>query len=293
MNKENRVKLGIVGILFVICILIFLIVYFNKGKNETINNEKNNPFQMQDVVEYSAFFSVVNDINKYLFYNYSKNSTALYQVLNKEFVTKNNLNTSNVLTKLELFENNVTFKAMQMYYEENGNNILYYVIGNLLVSNYEEMEVIKENVKLFVLVDYRSLSYSIYPIHEDIEEIPIQNKEQSIVLNAYNEMQASGVVTDHYICSLYYADYLDKLNKNMDETYNLLEEDFKNKNYSNQEKYVRFMKDKIENISSDMKSCNISTKNNKRVYTINDSNNNSFTFIEEAIMDYKVSFRIK
>lgn len=287
MSKENRVKIGIVAFLFLICFIVITIVYFNRKETEQ-PKEENLPFNMQRVTEYNIFFSVVNNINQYLYYNSSSNSVALYNILNSEYISENNITLNNVLTKLELYKNSVSFKAKNMFVEENSNNNLYYVLGDIIESEFEDTVVIKENAKFFILIDYSNISVSIYPVNKEIDSIPIQNKTQSIILNSYNQLQASGLVTENYICNLYYSDFVNRLVENLDETYDLLE----NKSNVNKEDYIKYMNNNLGNINLEITSCNVSTSNNRRVYTIRDANNNSFTFTEESIMNYKVNFHI-
>ena len=121
----------------------------------------------------------------------------------------------------------------------------------------------------------------------DLETIPINM--DNLPLNSFNEIEASNIVTNDYICNLYYSSYIDKLVNNIDESYELLEDDFKNKNFANKEKYIEFMNNKLKSISLDIKNCTKTTRNDKRIYTIFDGNN-TFNFIEESIMNYRVSF---
>lgn len=293
MSKESSIKIGIVSLFFFICIVIFLIVYVNKKENHKIPEENNLPFQMQKVTDYTFFFSVVNTMNQYLNYNSSKNNIALYNFLNKEFITENKVDINNIFTKLEMYENHPSFKAKEMYYEENKQNNLYYVVGDIIVEEFEDSTTIKENAKFFVQIDYSNLSVSIYPLEKETNEIPIHNKEQSILLNEYNSMQSSALITDNYICNLYFSDYMEKLIDHVEDSYNLLEDDFKANHYANKEDYIHYINSKINTISLEIANCTLTNKNSQRVYTIRDANGNSFSFIENSIMNYKVNFRIK
>lgn len=292
MSKENKVKIFIVLVLLSICCITFFIVYLNKKEKTLEIQPNNNPFSLQDVVEYSSFFSINNDLNEYLKYNYYQESNALFELLNKEYITKNNITKDNILTKLKLYDETVSIKTKNMYYEENGNIQLYYVIGDIISTLYDEINVIEENVKFFITVDYDTMAFNIYPIYDEINEIPMENKFPNILLNQYNGIKPSGIVTDNFICNLYYSDYLDKLNNDIASSYNLLAEEFKNKNYSDKDKYESFIKEKLTNISYDIATCNKVVKENKRIYTIKDVNNNIFNITEEKIMNYKVDFRL-
>ena len=291
MTKENKVKFGIAGLFLFICCILFLIVYLNTNEEQP-NLDNNNPFQMEKVTEYTYFFSVISTINQYLNYSSAKNSIGLYNLLDDEYKIAKNITNTNILSKLTLYENTPSFKAKEMYFEQNGSNNLYFTTGDIMVTEFEESKVIKENAKFFVIIDYNNLSVSIYPVEEDLEEIPIVNKEKSISLNSNNHMSSTSFVTESYICNLYFSDFLEKLVTNTLDSYQRLEEDFMNTNYPSKESYEQFIQNNLESISMEISSCNLSTKNKERTYKLVDANNNTFIFREESIMNYKVSFQI-
>lgn len=293
MNKENTVKFIIAGLLFLICCLVIIIVSIYKNEHQIEDNTERFPFDMQLVTEYSSFFSVANTLNQYLYYNSTKNNIAIYNLLNEEYIEKNNITLDNIFTKIETYINTPNIKVKKMYYEENDSNYLFYVIGDIILSEFDEIKVLKADIKFFVLMDYTNMTISIYPYNYEEGEIPIQNKKPNISKNNYNEVQPSGVITDNYICNLYFSDYGNKLINNLEDSYELLEESFKNKNYADKEKFINFMNSKIDDISMEIISCNGSNKEKQRIYTIKDANNNTFTFIEDSIMNYKVIFNIK
>lgn len=291
MTKENKVKFGIAGLFLFICCILFLIVYLNTNEEQP-NLDNNNPFQMEKVTEYTYFFSVISTINQYLNYSSAKNSIGLYNLLDDEYKIAKNITNTNILSKLTLYENTPSFKAKEMYFEQNSSNNLYFTTGDIMVTEFEESKVIKENAKFFVIIDYNNLSVSIYPVEEDLEEIPIVNKEKSISLNSNNHMSSTSFVTESYICNLYFSDFLEKMVTNTLDSYQRLEEDFMNTNYPSKESYEQFIQNNLESISMEISSCNLSTKNKERTYKLVDANNNTFIFREESIMNYKVSFQI-
>lgn len=288
--KENNVKITIASLFFLLCFIVILLVYFFQKPNNLKKEET--PFKMNIVTEYASFFSVLNDINQYVKYNSLRDNIATYNVLNREYIEKNGINTSNVFDKLELYQDNVSLKIKEMYYEENESNFLYYVIGDIIAILYDETELVKKDVKFFVSVDYDNTAFSLYPVLSDIEEIPLANKWSSVILNSYNGIQASGIVTNNYICNLYFSDYVMKLSTNIHESYELLEEYFKVHNYKNKEDYISYINNNLEKISLEINTCNMKTRDGQRIYTITDKNNNTFNFVEESIMNYKVNFKM-
>lgn len=293
MTQENKVKIGIVLGLFLICLILILIVFFHTSKEETPNPKEEIPFAMTPVTEYNTYFSVLNNLNQYLFYVSSKNNIAVYNALARDYIAKNNINSNNVLEKINTIEENVSIKAKEMYYKEENNNYIYFVKGDLLTSLYEEIKMVKKDSQFLVILDYTNLLMAIYPLNEEeLNNLPLEQENAKIIPNSYNQMLSSGLITDDYICNLYYSDYFNQLMENVSLTYELLDEEPKQYLYPNKEEYVEFISGKLENISPTITNCKKTMYNGKRVYNVTDEKENHFTFTENSIMNYKVKFSL-
>ena len=85
--------------------------------------------------------------------------------------------------------------------------------------------------------------------------------------------------------------YVAKINNNED-TYYLLSDDFRRKQYPKKDNYLSFMANNKDKLNYQVYSCS-SLSGTSHVYEVKDMNFNSYTFIEESIMNYKVEFTIK
>ena len=197
MTRENKVKIGII-ITFIIIFIISLFIYnfFHKSKVEEIN-----PYGMQDVMEYGMFFSSVNNINKYLFYAYSKNTQALLNILNKDYIQSNNINSSNILTKLDTINVSCFFQAKKMYYKEINNNYIYYILGDIIADGHDKPTIYKENVEYLLTVDYTNFAVEIYPLKENDskKDLPITETKINILKNNYNSFEKQMIIFVIYI----------------------------------------------------------------------------------------------
>ena len=292
--KKNKVK-KIVGVSLVFGI-IFLIVAFlfhmNKEENVPSEYEENlnyytKLFDMEYVVDYPSFFSVVNDLNKYL--SSLDEQDVLYNLLSKEYLTEKNITLNNVLDRVKKYENNdnLNIRVKSMSYKVINDNYVYFAIGDIYQNNFDTLDLIEENVKFLVAVDYETLAYSIYPI-EDFQLTELPFKTISILNNNDNQMQGSKVITEDYICNLYYSLFYNQITKDVAETYDLTSKDFSGRRFNSKDEYVNYMKDKVDKISPNIYDCSLASGGEKRIYVIKDYNYNIYTFTEKSIMNYEV-----
>ena len=295
MKKNKIIRFCIViGIFLMIFGIVFLTNSLTK-KNQNIYQEpepEKIPYDMQTVTEYSYFFSVVNILNKYLGYLADQNTEALYQVLHPDYQSLNKINDSNLYNNVGNFKDKIlSFKAKIMAYKTYNNCYLYYVKGDIINNNFEDSNILKNNAMFLVNIDYDNLSYAIYPLNDISEDLPIKEPELEITLNNYNELQGSNIITEDYICNLYLNDFIEKINNNPSDTYSLLNNDFRKKQYPTIEDYLNFISNHKDKFNSQVYSCS-SLSGTSHVYEVKDMNFNSYTFTEESIMNYKVEFTI-
>lgn len=292
MAKENKVKFGIVAFVIILSLILIIFAFHLAQDHNSENND--NPYKMEKVTEYGIFFSIVNNINKYLFYSYSKNSSALINILNKDYLKKNNITISNVLSKIANYENSPSFKAKEIYFKDIDDNYLCYAKGDIVYEEYEGIVTYKENVDFLILLDYTNFTIEIYPLdlNSNKEELPLVISKIAIAKNSYNSLETSKIITNDYICNLYYAEFYMTLVNDINKSYSLLDNDFKKENFNTLTEFQTYWQDNISKINSNIKSCSMSEMDGLRYYTIIDSNNNSFEFRENKIMDYSVKFTI-
>ena len=296
MKKKKIIRFSIIMVIFLVIFgIVFLINSLNK-KNINTNYQEPEPevipYEMEPVEEYSYFFSIVNILNNYLNYVHDKNNEALLQILHSEYLDLYKINDSNLYDNLGNFEDGLqlSFKAKIMDYKMYDNRYLYYVKGEIIENNFEDSKVVSNDVMFLVNVDYDNVTYAIYPLNYLYEILPINEPEKEISLNNYNELIGSNIITKEYICNLYLDDFIDKIN-NDEDTYHLLSDDFRKKQYPKKDDYLSFMANNKDKLNYQVYSCN-SLSGTSHVYEVKDMNFNSYTFTEESIMNYKVEFTI-
>ncbi len=299
MQKKKIIRFGIVILIFLI---IFGIVFvINKFSNVEIpskeeKKEEEIPYEMTLVDNYSNFFSVVNILNKYLDDIKNQETEKLLNTLHSEYILNYKINRDNIYDVLNIKSDSLqlTFKVKHMTYKtyDNFNRYLYYVKGDIIEDNFDDSKVLKEGVMFLVNIDYENITYGIYPLDYLYKVLPIINPDKPIISNTDNIVSGSNVITKEYICSLYLSDFIEKITSNVDDTYVLLDKDFRNKEYAKKSKYVNYMNNNKDKLNSQVYSCS-SLSGNNHVYEVKDMNYNTYIFREKSIMNYTIEFNLK
>lgn len=269
----------------IVCLVIVVLVL--------ILNHKSNSDKLETVNEYNTFFTVTSYVNDYISNISNQDSSSLYDVLYSDYIDKKNITLNNIYDNIEKYPINSSVKVTKMEYVKVKNDYIYYVEGKVNQITFDGKQEIDDNFKVVVITDFDTLSFAIYPLQENdnykktidsIKKIEIEN-------NKNNKIKNSSLVSKEQICVFYLSDYVDKLNNNIEEAYNLLSDQQK-KQYT-LDKYKEFINANIDKITTDADKCSLELSGTNRVYTVIDINKNKYTFTEKNIMNYNVSLYLE
>ena len=269
----------------IVCLVIVVLVL--------ILNHKSNSDKLETVNEYNTFFTVTSYVNDYINNISNQDSSSLYDVLYSDYIDKKNITLNNIYDNIEKYPINSSVKVTKMEYVKVKNDYIYYVEGKVNQITFDGKQEIDDNFKVVVITDFDTLSFAIYPLQENdnykktidsIKKIEIEN-------NKNNKIKNSSLVSKEQICVFYLSDYVDKLNNNLEEAYNLLSDQQK-KQYT-LDKYKEFINANIDKITTDADKCSLELSGTNRVYTVIDINKNKYTFTEKNIMNYNVSLYLE
>lgn len=269
----------------IVCLVIVVLVL--------ILNHKSNSDKLETVNEYNTFFTVTSYVNDYINNISNQDSSSLYDVLYSDYIDKKNITLNNIYDNIEKYPINSSVKVTKMEYVKVKNDYIYYVEGKVNQITFDGKQEIDDNFKVVVITDFDTLSFAIYPLQENdnykktidsIKKIKIEN-------NKNNKIKNSSLVSKEQICVFYLSDYVDKLNNNIEEAYNLLSDQQK-KQYT-LDKYKEFINANIDKITTDADKCSLELSGTNRVYTVIDINKNKYTFTEKNIMNYNVSLYLE
>ena len=283
MFKRDDFKTFIViGVVCIICLVIGLIVSF-----------KSNTDKLTNVTEYNVFFSNVNYINTYISMVANNNEKAVYNLLDNRYINENNITLNDVLNNNHKYSDLSFFEADSMYYVDVKKDVIYYIKGSIYNVNHDGRELVDENFSILLINDISNNSYSLYPVNDDSYS-KIINKIWNINIkkNEYNKFIKSEDIGIAQICSFYLSDFINNTFDGSYSSYNLLSDTMK-KTYTSKESYEKFINNNFNLISSAADKCKLEELDDKRKYTVIDTNGNTYIFNEEYIMNYEVDFYLK
>lgn len=158
MKKKNII---ILGIIFAFCIAILIVILNNKETNGSSSSVQQ---EYTLVTNYSTFFTVSNCVNKYLGYLKTEDTTNLLLLLNNNYQTKNNINNTNLFTKIDKLPNkNYKFIANKMYQKNND----YYVHGYFVEETLDTTDY-KEDYSIIITMNNDQSLFSVTPYNGDL-----------------------------------------------------------------------------------------------------------------------------
>ena len=282
-KKKDDIKTFVVIIgVCIICVVLALVL-----------SVKSN-FESLDVVnEYNVFFSNVGYLNKYISSIAIKDNDVVYSLLDSKYIENNNITRDNILDKVDKFSILSSYEVESMYFIQIKRNFLYYVNGKVYENTYDaEKKLVYDNYSMVISVDIDNLSYSLYPVDKDYKDVINDVKKIDIYNNGHNSIDKSELISKEHVCVIYLSDFLDKLYSDIDGSYEILSNDMK-KTYPSVNDYSKYIAHNWSNISYDASMCRLDIQDDKRVYTVIDSNENVYKFNEESIMNYTASFYFK
>mgnify|MGYP007081842299 FL=1 len=278
--KKDDIRTFVV--IIIICTLITGLVLFL--------NSKSNSDKLEAVDEYNNFFTITNYVNNYLEYSSTYNASKLYDVLYSDYIDSKGITINNLFDYLKEYSIDISVEVNKIEYVSVKNNYIYYIQGKLNEMTFDTTNVIDNDFRIIVIVDFDNSTYAVYPLSDkdDYKKIIDSIKKINIDSNSNNRTIKSDLITKEKICVLYLSDYVNKLNYDIEEAYKLLDDTTK-KNYS-LEKFKSYINNNFDKITTDADKCLFETVGDKRIYTVIDKNGNRYVFRENGIMNYKVNF---
>ncbi len=282
MTQENKIKLKIILVIFLIFCALFIVIYINKVKT---NNKDSNTLKLLEVDNYNIYFSVQKNLNKFIEYYVKNEKSSVFNMLNEQYKKENNIDLNSNIKLLNVSSENAYLKNLkEKYYKLNDNVNCYYVKGDLYEDSFEEDKFLENNIQFLVLIDYNTMTFEIIPVEsleDSIKWIKKLNKDYEITKNNYNALEGINVITKENICLMYLSDFVTLATNNPKEAYKLVE------NFDTYDKFSNFLKTSGQTFV--VSSCEVYKSNKKNIYSIVDGNKIHYRFTENNIMDYTVT----
>ena len=110
--------------------------------------------------------------------------------------------------------------------------------------------------------------------------------------NTNNGIIISENLDDVDVCKLYFSDCISMILNNTGDAYDFLNEEMR-KRFDDKNSFVKYINENMNKVTSLSKLCKKEEYKDTRVYNVIDNNDNSYTFSENGVMNYKVNFYFK
>ena len=250
--KKDDIRTFVV--IIIICTLITGLVLFL--------NRKSNSDKLEVVDEYNNFFTITNYVNNYLEYSSTYNASKLYDVLYSDYIDSKGITINNLFDYLKEYSIDTSVEVNKIEYVSVKNNYIYYIQGKLNEMTFDTTNVIDNDFRIIVIVDFDNSTYAVYPLSDkdDYKKIIDSIKKINIDSNSNNRTIKSDLITKEKICILYLSDYVNKLNYYIEEAVSALE-------YEKYEEAVRIYYDMTRDlmeyygINSNINKCSVALAN--------------------------------
>ena len=271
-----------------------------KENNEDVKDEK--PIRTNRI---NTYVTVEETIKNYIENTKNQNVELVMSVLNKEYISKNNINSNNLSSSTQQYKNITSYKNIEMYEQNSEKFTAYYIKGQINDQG---------NVYFEIGVDVNNHTYDIMPITENEYTTKINQStgERTIEKNENNSIEFK----DYDIAKMYFDDYLKQMISNPEKAYNLLDKQYRETKFENYngfvqyinanrekleltykmetldnndfEKYSDYLDFKLQHSNLGIKKYSIETYESYVQYTCQDAEGNYYIFSAQYPMDYSV-----
>ena len=251
-----------------------------ESSNITENTMSANPeltynTSLQEVTSNSILYSISNNINKYFNYIKEGNTQAV-----------NELGGNTVYT----ISNNVKYVVKQAYSTENEYITKYYTYGILTIAN-GNLTATEQEVFNIIYVDIENNTYLIeQATKEELSNMKELGKDENIDIpqGTYNNFEYEYVDNVKQM-EIYLEDFVFQIFNNIENAYNILNEEYRTKRFGSVNKFVEYVTEKqnqIRNIK--IVQYSVEDEAESKVYKGTDEYGNYYHIIENAYMEYEI-----
>lgn len=254
--KNIKLYIAILSIFLVILIGAIVIINYTQKRIEEQEEEK----QVGDVSEdlateiqklnnHTTYNSIEKMFENLYMYGRVQNKTAVYSLIDEIYIQKNDIEMENVISRLSLNDKKKNqLKVKEIYEMQDLSYPTYFV----KIYNREN---INEKWYYILYMDNQQGAFSLEPISENEYNSYVHGnelfeiKEKIIEKNDYNKILRKSL-SENEIAKKYFDDYIENALYNVEESYNSIEEEYRQKKFGNIEEYKRYLNSKKEQLIS-------------------------------------------
>lgn len=269
MTKKNKKipKITIAFFIIVVSLIIFIIINYEKNnileKDVLVSNESNEELTnvLKEVSNSIEYFRVKNCIDKYYrMLGYisggGEYSNQVFSLLSEEYIERFNITEDNILEVINLEYKE--YLITKMYKKDISEKLHIYLVYGKNINNEQNFESI--DYGLIIKIDETNSTFSIYlnnyleennllDLYEgDTLEIENINNIPNRDFNVYYEDDID--ISQESQVKYYFEIYKKYIAIDLENTYNILDADYRNIRFENIEEYIEYMYEKVQEITS-------------------------------------------
>ena len=223
----------------------------------------------------SVLYSLNKNINKYFNYIKENNETAI-----------NELGGNSIY----LITNNVKYVVKQAYVTQNQYMSKYYTYGTLTIANGNYTAQTQE-IYMILYLTAENKGYRLQTISKEeyLNRTALeQNDTIEIQEGTYNKFEYEYIDNVKQM-EIYLEDYSFQIFNNTENSYNLLNTEYKEKRFKDLQAFVQFLNEKqgqLHNIK--INQYTVDEENQNKIYKGTDQNGNYYEIIEKSYMNYEI-----
>ena len=223
----------------------------------------------------SVLYSLNRNINKYFNYIKENNETAI-----------NELGGNSIY----LITNNVKYVVKQAYVTQNQYMSKYYTYGTLTIANGNYTAQTQE-IYMILYLTAENKGYKLQTISKEeyLNRTALeQNDTIEIQEGTYNKFEYEYIDNVKQMEN-YLEDYSFQIFNNTENSYNLLNTEYKEKRFKDLQAFVQFLNEKqgqLHNIK--INQYTVDEENQNKIYKGTDQNGNYYEIIEKSYMNYEI-----
>ena len=292
MKKVKKIIISLLVLLIILSIILIILIKQNNNIDENLlpNNELANTkvYASNSVKENNIYtiLAIDNVIQNVIDYAKENNKQALYNITETNYIKRNNISTDNVIT---IYENIEKYYIQEMYAFETSTMSEYYTYGFILKENNDK----PENYYFKVCKDSSNSTFSVSPLKIDeynkAKEGKINKTEnESIKSNLYNKYNYN-LYSGKDVAEKYINDFIFKMKYIPDVAFGTLDEEYRNKKFSNIDEFKSYIKNNSERFDDFIiRSYGREATENITNYEVEDINNYYYKIKASSGMDYTI-----
>ena len=164
MNRTTKIEIIIITLLIAIFGISFIYMKTTEKKSE---EEKINT-EVIALADVNRFFAIDSAVAKYFSYITSKNSESILQVLDKDYVERNNITSSNIYNFVGNYDFNIKSNLEEAYQVSSYKNVYKYYVKVALKLETLYTSTLQRYAYYIVTIDENDLTFAIEPISDII-----------------------------------------------------------------------------------------------------------------------------